>query len=70
MSRESGITTTGWTYQQTNGGDYVAHPLTGVSPVYTGDGQNVKYTVQAADALTQGDTYTVYIEQAEIRDRS
>jgi len=69
LLRLSATVQAGWEYEQTSGGGYTAVPAGGVDPQYIGNSQKVRYTVQASDALTQGKTYNIYIEQGEYRDR-
>jgi len=67
----SAIDVTGWEYENTPN-NWNAVPVSGI-PVANIDGVNrVRYTVQAGDALTadNDENFQVFMEQAEIRDRS
>lgn len=69
FTRDSSITVTGWAYQPV-GSSYVACPATGVLAQYADGVNKVRYTVQAADALTVANAqpYTATIEAGEVRD--
>jgi len=56
----------GWKYERVyNDGNWYDPPATGVSPLYVGNGQRIKYTFQTP--LSDGATYTFRIKQAEIK---
>ena len=69
FNRDSSLALAGWEYQPT-GSSYVACPISGVSAQYANGTNKVRYTVQAADALTVANAqpYNATIKQGEVRD--
>ncbi len=69
FTKDSSLALAGWEYQPA-GSSYVACPIGGVSAQYANATNKVRYTVQAADALTVANAqpYSATIEQGEVRD--
>ncbi len=69
LSKDSSESVTGWEYQP-SGSSYVAAPSSGISGQYVNGINKVRYTVQAADALTQANAqpYQVVMTPGEVRD--
>jgi hypothetical protein len=69
FTKDSSLAVAGWEYQPV-GSSYVACLISGVPAQYANNINKIRYTVQAADALTAANAqpYKVTLKQGEIRD--